>query len=395
MLPPDYLAHCTDRAVKLYEQLNQNITNDICRRIVKTGIVTEREDWQIKRLQATGGLYDDLVGHVARSTGATSAEIKRMFDEAGVKAYNFDVEPFRKAGMDIRNGLSPSMTNVLRANMIRTNGTMNNLSLTTASNGQQQFVEAMDEAIMMVTSGGFSPDEALRYAVDKVGIEGAYVTYDSGATLKLESAARMNLMTAVNQTAAEISLMNCKELETGYVETSAHAGARPSHSEWQGQVFKLEGSDDQYDNFYEVTEYGEVTGLCGANCRHSFHPFVPEVSVPAYTQEMLDSYTEKTYEWNGKEMDQYQASQYMRRMERSIRESKRRISSVRAAIEATDDQKLMDTLNRQLAHNKEVYRQRSQRWKSFTQETGTKKDYLRTRIPGQSKTTVAKLPVVK
>lgn len=394
MLPPDYLAHCTDNAVKLYEKLNQNLTNDICRRIITTGIVTDSVDWQIKRLQASGGLYTDLVENVAKSTGATSAEIKRMFEKAGVEAYNYDVEPFRKAGLNVRNGLSPAMENVLRANMIRTNSTMNNLSMTTASNGQQLFVDTMDEAIMMVTSGGFSPDEALRYAVDKAGKEGAYVTYDSGAKLRLESAARMNLMTGVNQTAAQISMMNCKELETGYVETTAHAGARPTHEEWQGMVFKLEGSDDQYDNFYEVTEYGEVTGLCGANCKHSFHPFIPDISVPAYTQEMLDSYKDPEYKYRGKDLTQYEASQKLRRAEQGIRESKRRIASVKAAIEKAEGRQLLEELNRQLLHNREVYRQRSARWKELTEATGVKKDYLRTRIPGQSRTKVAQLPKV-
>ena len=56
MLPPDYLAHCTDNAVALYARLNENITSDICRRIVKAGKVTETAKWQIQQAQQSGAL---------------------------------------------------------------------------------------------------------------------------------------------------------------------------------------------------------------------------------------------------------------------------------------------------------------------------------------------------
>ena len=30
---------------------------------------------------------------------------------------------------------------------------------------------------------------------------------------------------------------------------------------------------EEYPDFIETTGYGEVDGLCGVNCRHSFSPF--------------------------------------------------------------------------------------------------------------------------
>lgn len=44
----------------------------------------------------------------------------------------------------------------------------------------------------------------------------------------------------------EISLANAKDMEQDLMEISAHAGARPSHAEWQGQIVSLSGDNTKY-----------------------------------------------------------------------------------------------------------------------------------------------------
>ncbi len=55
---------------------------------------------------------------------------------------------------------------------------------------------------------------------------------------------------------------------------------------------------------YDVCGLGTVTGLCGANCYHTYFPFVPGVSVRTYTDDWLDEQNRKESEpteFRGKE----------------------------------------------------------------------------------------------
>ena len=45
----------------------------------------------------------------------------------------------------------------------------------------------------------------------------------------------------------------------------------------------------EYPDFVEKCGYGSVTGIGGANCRHSFHPFIESVSERTYTDAELDA----------------------------------------------------------------------------------------------------------
>ncbi len=380
MLTPQYLQGCATEIEDLYAELNQNITNDICRRIVKTGYVTDTAAWQAKQVQESGKLFDELVSDVSKATGKDSSVIRQMFMDAGVTAVKYDAQTLNAVGIGIHNGLSDPMKQVLEANMRKTNGTMENLAMTTASQGQTQFINAMNEAIMKVESGAFSYQEALRAAINQCASIGARVYYDTGTEMSLEAAARMNILTGINQTCAKITEMNAERMDVEYYETSAHAGARLEHQEWQGQVFKIEGADADYDNFYDATGYGEVTGLCGVNCRHSFYPFWPGISKSAYTKDMLDEYEDRSFRWGGELLTEYEASQIMRRYERAVRESKRKIGALKSSMEVCEDESLSQELAQSLQQAKQTYNARRYRLLDFCKETGFDRDYLRTKV---------------
>lgn len=82
-----------------------------------------------------------------------------------------------------------------------------------------------------------------------------------------------------------------------------------------------------YPDFVETCGYGDVRGIGGANCRHSFHPFLEGISEPAYTPEELEGMKSKNrpkVEFDGRVYDAYQATQEQRRIEREIRKQTRR-----------------------------------------------------------------------
>lgn len=379
MLTPEYLQGFATDFVGTYETLGKSITKDMARRIVKAGRVTDTAKWQLKQAQEAGKLMEDIIKDVAAISNKSDAEIRRLFKEAGVTALRYDAEPLIRAGIRVETGMSEPMMNVLEANIIKTCGNMNNLAMTTASLGQQSFIEAMNRGIMMVESGAFDYQTVLRKIIEDAAEIGAKVSYDSGRVISLEAAARMNLLTAVNQTAAKITILNGERLGCQYYETSAHAGARLSHAEWQGQVFKIEGADE-YPNFYDVTGYGEADGLCGVNCRHSFFPYFPGLSQPAYSADKLNEYAEHRVKYNGVEYSDYEASQIQRRYERDIRESKRIIAGYDAAIDEAIDSGQKAALEEGRSEAKKKYNARRQRLSDFCKQTGREKEYIRHKV---------------
>ena len=218
---------------------------------------------------------NDVIREVGVLTGKSDTEILHLFQDAGLTGMLQDAKPLLQAGKlktsDIV--LSGAMQRTMEAAAEKCRGEIGNLTLTTAIATQQEYMQALNTAYMKVTSGAFSYQEAIRQAIRDAAVKGTSVMYDSGYISKLDTAIRTALLTGVNQTAGKLTELYASELGAEYYETTAHAGARPSHSVWQGKVFKIEGTAPGYENFYEATGYGTGAGLCGWNCRHSFYPY--------------------------------------------------------------------------------------------------------------------------
>ena len=160
----------------------------------------------------------------------------------------------------------------------------------------------------------------------------------------------------------------------------AHPGARIEHTYWQGQVFKIHGEGDGYRNFYDATGYGTVTGLCGANCRHSFYPYWPGISKPAYTKEMLDDYSVAKYSYDGNMLTEHECSQIQRRFERAIRESKRILCGYDSAIQYAEDSETEQYLKSEFQKESVKLKKREKKLKNFCSDTGRSVDTARTQV---------------
>lgn len=86
-----------------------------------------------------------------------------------------------------------------------------------------------------------------------------------------------------------------------------------------------------YPDFAETCGLGSVTGIGGANCRHSFHPFIEGVSERTYTDEELANIDPPPFEYEGRTYTAYEATQKQRSIERSIRKQKRLKNAYKAA----------------------------------------------------------------
>ena len=244
MLSPEYLDECSNQLINLYSELENRIIADITRRLLKTGNITETAKWEILKAQELGLLYDDVLSLIASQTDATSNHVKALFEEAGVETDNNDNEKYRKMGktpIDIRQ--SDSMKQVLEAGYQKTLGNLKNLTMTTAITSQTTFINASNSAYMMVTSGAFSYQDAIRTAIKEMAQKGVSVLTDTikyeGTNKKgqhythedkIDVAIRRNILTGVGQTCKQVSLTNAQENGFDLMEINAHSGARPSHA---------------------------------------------------------------------------------------------------------------------------------------------------------------------
>ena len=311
----------------------QEIINDMARRIAKVGAVTETAQWQLSRLEAVGAERDYILRQLNRALDMSEQQLIRLFDEAAPRSLAVDDAIYRTAGYNpLPLADNTYMQHLIRAGLTKTLEEYRNLTLTTAATATQQFENALDLAYHKIVSGGFSYQQAIRDGIRTLTAKGiAVIQYPTGWVDYLDVAFRRATLTGVNQTAAEVQLRRMDEMGTDLVETTAHHGARPDHAVWQGHWFSRSGANPKYPRFATATGYGTGPGLCGWNCRHSFFPVIEGLSDRAYSTEHLRSLNSRIVSYNGREMSLYDATQQQRYIERQIRRWKREESAMSAA----------------------------------------------------------------
>jgi hypothetical protein len=370
MLTPDYYFNCTDDIIEVYSKLDQSITRDIARRILKAGYVTEGAKWQIQVEREAGLLYDDIISSIAEYTETSESAVKALFEDAGITSKDFDDKIYKESGKTpIPLKSSQAMLQVLQAGIEKTNGLLSNLTKTTALTAQTAFIDACTLAEMEITSGAFDYNTAIRHAVESAISQGCYVEYASGARATLEAAVRRAVMTGVSQTTGEISLANAKEMDTDLMEITAHGGARPSHAVWQGQIVCISGKRSGYLTLSDIG-YGEVTGFKGVNCRHDWYPFLEGVSTLAHTKKELEDLKNATVIYNGEEIPLYEAQQKQRAMERIIREERRKALGYEEAAKTATNKKLKEDLETNYYTCAQKIKQKEKIYDGFCNETG-------------------------
>lgn len=242
MLPPSYLDQMPDAFVKLWQQVEDEILQDVARRIGKMDTVTATANWQLWRYQQTEALREDVIKLLAKYSGKSEATIRRLLLQAATEAmeredaiyyhYGKEPQPFEE---------SAALNNLLDAGARQTCGTWQNLTATTANTVTGAFERTLDAAWLKVSTGAFDYKTAVKQAVDSLADGMPMVTYPSGHKDSIEVAARRCILTGVNQTCAKLQLERARQMNVRYVQVTAHGGARPSHAEWQGKIYALNG----------------------------------------------------------------------------------------------------------------------------------------------------------
>lgn len=343
MLTPEYLWSVADPVVNIWEELNDWAIKDICERLMAAELYDYRNlpgtaRYRAWLLNQSGMHYEEMISIIAKLTKKSEKEVKRLFEEAGLLSWENDRPIYENQGLlltDIRN--NSGLLQILNEAYQRTNGELKNYTRTTLTNSRKQFYDSLDKAYMAVATGTRSYSDVIRETVENLAKESTTVSYPSGHKDKVDVAVRRAVLTGINQGAARISLENALQNGYEYLIVDAHIGARvndedkiANHAGWQGKIFKIIGSTEEYGNITEETGFpGNPLGLCGYNCRHHFFPHILGDPNPFERNIPDEEENRKAYE----------LSQKQRYMERRIRETKRNLLGLEACIKNCPDGK--------------------------------------------------------
>lgn len=331
----DYKNQMAGKIAERYQDLELRIMQDIVRRIKKTGKITSTADWQINRLRILGYSSEDIEREIKKTLNASYPEMFELYDKVIDWEYvrnkdiyeqiNAEYIPFEENGQlkQITEAIidqsfedMENVTNSLGFYLDYGNGKK---VITPLS---QVYTKYLDSACYDIVTGAFDYNSVLRRVVTQLTNSGLrQIDYSSGRANRVDVAARRAVMTAVSQITGRISEYNAKKLGTEYFEVEWHAGARPTHSVWQGRVWKEE-------QLYSVCGLGTVTGLLGANCYHTYYPFFPGISERNWSDDWLDAKNEEEAEpkmFAGKRYTLYEAKQRQRQMETAMRAQREKV----------------------------------------------------------------------
>lgn len=368
MLKPEYLQRVPDGMIQLYAQAEMDILENMAVRIAHYGYWIPAVEHQAKMLEEAGMVREEILARLKTLTGRTDKELRRLMQEAGGVSLKSDDAVYRRQGLNPPPvSASEDLQKILQAGYEKTSGTFRNLTRTTARTAAHQFAQALDRAYMQITLGGMDYNTAIRSTIKQLSAEGVgAIRYPTGRTDTIEVAVRRAVVTGVNQTALRLQDARADEMGADLVGVSAHAGARPSHAQWQGGIYSRSGKSKKYPDFVKTTGYGTGAGLGGWNCSHSFRPWFEGMS-RTYDKALLKEYQAKDYEYNGVRMTEYEALQEQRKIERSIRRWKREKNALDAAgLDSSEASAKITEWNR--------------RQKDFLEQTGLKADGTRVAV---------------
>lgn len=383
MLTPKYLEALPQPMIQLYSRLENEILEDIAKRITAADYLTPTAEWRLYKAEQLRLSSKQITAKLARLTGKSEKEIRKLYTAALKEALKNDEKIYRAAISEgylseDKNGVlnsyfgSVAFSNALKAGLQNTNGLMRNLCNSAAASANKMLSDELDLAFMKVTSGAFTADEAVFSAVKRLGSSGlSLVNYASGRKDKVDVAVRRAVLTGIGQAAANVQLGLASDMGCDLVEVTAHLGARPTHQVWQGKIFSLSGKHPKYPEFRSSTGYGTGDGLCGWNCRHNFYPFFEGLSKPVgvpFTKEENDKV--------------YRDTQKQRAYERAIRQSKRELAALDASRSAASDDALKQKLDREFQRKAVVLKRREAKLAEHLRASGLLPDNSRVRVDG-------------
>lgn len=386
MFTPSDLEKIPIKLEQRMAELEERIMEDVIRRIRINDEITRSADWQIYRMVQMGQSTEYIQKQIKETLKLTEDEINNLYDGAIKSGYVRDKVIYEKIGAEfIPFKENKELQQLIQAVISQTKGEIENITRTLGfaidMNGKSVFSpmgeylqRVLDTAVLEVTSGTFDYNTTLKKTVNEMVKSGVRsVDYETGWSNRIEVATRRALMTGITQVTNHINDRNADELGTDKFEVSWHSTARPSHAEWQGKVYTRK-------ELVDICGLGSVTGLMGANCYHSYYPYIEGISERQYTDEQLDKMLKaenKPKKYMDKEYTAYEATQRQRELETLMRAQRRKIKLFKSGGVGDDSELIVNA--------KIHYQDTMRKYKLFSKSMGLPQQMERVYVDGLKK----------
>lgn len=385
-----------DKLITPFVEIYQNIEHDLLVKIASHFKLYEEigfknsMEWYIKKIEELGGLNQEAVNIISKYSKIPKSKIIKMLKEAGLSTVDLNdidkLNEIRSYKID-KNKLinSESFNNVIQNSYKELDQIFKLINTKAIEGSKEAYMDVLNQAYTEVSSGAFDYNTSIRKAINKMvdnGIKAVQYKQQDGTIRKygIESVIRRDVLTAVVQSTNRASNTFINDLNAEYVEVSQHLGARVTntydykdHSYWQGKVYKLDGSTDEYPNFQETCKEGDIQGIGGVNCRHIKWAFFPGISVP------------KAVNISKEENDKlYEQKQTQRAYERKIRLYQNKIDSFKEIGDVDNVEKYKNKL-------KDI----DNEYNNYCDANNLKRNYAREQISTNSKVNRTKSDVME
>ena len=322
------LSQAIEKVMSNFEEINAYFISKIAEQIKKIGELKPTDVNRITLMTEWGADINDINRGLADATQTSIQQLMVVYQKVLDDTYS---DP-RFAQALQHTQLTPRdvarLNQYAQAQSRQTAEQIVNLSNTTAI--QQQYRDAVDKAVLAVSSGLTDYQSATRDVIHNLGYNGMQVQYESGYHRRLDTAIRQNIVDGTNQLAQQASDMMGEALGYDAYEISAHAMSAPDHEPVQGRVF-LKAEFEKLQSGLAFTDidgrqYEPIKRPIGEwNCKHFAMSFSTQYSKRKWTNEQLDDFAKQNEEGcdiDGKHYTKYGASQLMRELETEIRREK-------------------------------------------------------------------------
>ena len=326
------------------------------------GELTPSDVHRLTQLKQMRGNIRQIKRSIAKAAGASEADIEKVFEAAAESNERFMRAYYAEAAQEPikgQMGRSEPLERILKAQLRITEQEMRNLSRTTVVDSAYKNV--VDIAVQAVQSGLADYKSAIRSAMAAAGKSGLRVQYASGATRRLDSAMRQNVLDGVRTLNNDVLRQLGKEYGADGIEISAHALCAEDHLPYQGRQFTTKQFNDiqaQLDRPFGMW-----------NCKHTIFPIILGVSVQALDDETLKKYHRLSAEQvtiDDKTLSRYEWSQEQRRIETAVRAQK----DVATLAEASGDMKAVRAAQANIYKLMDYY-------DKISEESGIRQEYGR------------------
>ena len=395
-----------ERLIRRIEQANTYFLMKMGASVRQIRELKPSEAQRLVQMLKYGTSYDDIIRELAKYTDMNVKDLDDIFSAYAKKDREFykqfyqyrrlpfvESEAMRRQRLALTRLAQNEMYNFTRTNVL--GYTIRDLK------GNPQFLglretynRVLDEALLNVGQGKESFDSAMTRIMKEIGGSGLKtVDFESGRSMRLDSAVRMQLKGRLRELHNENQKIIGEEIGSNGVEISTHSHPAPDHL-MQGHQFSNE-EFEKLQSGQEATDYkgkkftldhdgnGSYRPISEMSCYHYVFSIILGISQPEYNEEELQKIIDENNEgfnFENKHYTMYQGEQLLRKVELELRKSK----DIQILARSSNNVELVGEMQSRIT-------QLTSKYRDILKASGLKSKLERAKVSGYRRVNIAKM----